>query len=255
MYALQKLRRLRGVPIRFRLLSLREVSNAGVIVDDDDMVIVQRAVGPFQMNQYLLACKHTQDAAFIDSGEAPEEFFGGWADSNFFKVKHLVQTHAHIDHVAGLAPTKRLYPDSPLYMHKADLPVYNSVLQRAAMFGMRLETPLPPVDVFVADGDTLSVGKITLQVLFTPGHCPGHCVYFHDHPTRPVAFVGDLIFRNSVGRTDLPLCDPAAMEASVRRVMQSLPTQTLLLPGHMEVTSVAAEMASNPFVNAWLTHK
>jgi hydroxyacylglutathione hydrolase len=228
------------------------MGDAIIVVDNDDMVIVQRPVGPFQMNQYLLGCKRTREAALIDSGEDPKNFFASCAEKGGFVIKHLIQTHAHIDHVAGLCPTKRLYSDAPIYMHKSDLPVYNSTIQKAAMYGFNLETPLPRIDVFVSDNDSVVVGKIKLNVLFTPGHCPGHCVYFHDHPTDPVAFVGDLIFRGSVGRTDLPLCNPSDMQKSVVRVVNELAGNVTLLPGHMETTTVAEERASNPFVLSWL---
>lgn len=228
------------------------MSGAKIIIDNNDMIIVQKPVGPFQMNQYFLGCKHTKDAAFIDSGEDPKLFFESYTAKGGYSVKHLIQTHAHIDHVAGLCPTKRTYPDAPIYMHKSDLPVYNSCIQTAAMYGFDLETPLPKIDTFVQDGDFVRVGNIKLNILFTPGHCPGHCVYYYNHPTEALAFVGDLIFRGSVGRTDLPLCSPDDMQKSVVRVIREFPADVLLLPGHMDVTTVGEEIAHNPFVGQWL---
>lgn len=233
----------------------KEVEGAKIIVDSNDMFVVQRPVGPFQMNEYMLGCKRTKEAALIDSGEDPSEFFAACATQGGYTIKHLIQTHAHIDHIAGLCPTKKMYPNAPIYMHKSDLPVYNSSIQRAAMYGFNLETPLPPIDTFVNDGDSVTVGQIRLDIMFTPGHCPGHCVYYvrnNLHPTESIAFVGDLIFRGSVGRTDLPLCNSEHMKKSVVRVITELPQDVMLLPGHMETTTVSTETLYNPFVRHWL---
>lgn len=243
---------------RFTLFSCRLLSSVRggtVILDTEDILIVQRPVGAFQMNQYFIGCKSSKEAALIDCGEDPSEFFDECANKGQYKVSHLIQTHAHIDHVGGLKPTKEKYPDAPIYMHEADLPVYNSVLQTAAMYGLSLPLPLPKVDKFIVEGGNINVGDIKLDILFTPGHCPGHCVFLHKHTTVPFAFVGDLIFKCSVGRTDLPLCDHALMEKSIRRIVKDLPQKTLLLPGHMGVTTMEEEIAHNPFVIEWCRDK
>lgn len=194
-----------------------------------------------------MGCKKTKSAAIIDSGEVPSTFFAGCAQSQALQVEHLVQTHAHIDHVLGLKATKDYYPDAPIYMHKLDLPTYALVEQSSKNYGIPVDLPLPPIDIFLAS--SLLVGQLKFDVLFTPGHAPGHCVFYC--PQQSFAFVGDLIFQGSVGRTDLPNCSPKAMKQSIRHLVKTLPDQCLLFPGHGAITSMGAEKAHNPYVLDW----
>ena len=128
-----------------------------------------------RQNQYLVGCKHTKSAAFIDSGEVPAVFFAGYAQQQGLRVEHLVQTHAHIDHVLGLKATKKHFPLAPLYMHELDLPTYALVEKSAKSYNIPIELPLPKIDIFL--GQSLTIGKLQFDVLFTPGHAPGHCVF------------------------------------------------------------------------------
>lgn len=212
------------------------------LIETDHVVIFSRAVGPFAMNQSLIACKTTGKAALVDSGDAPDLFIAA-AKAHNLEIEYLLQTHAHIDHVAGLAATKRALP-LPLYLHKDDLPIYEFIPQQAKMYGFPVEA-LPPIDHHYEDGDVLEVGDLRLEVMHTPGHAPGHvCLY---ERTRGILIGGDLLFRQSIGRTDLPLCDPQAMMRSLARVMQ-LPDNVVVLPGHMEPTTIGYERTMNPFL-------
>jgi hydroxyacylglutathione hydrolase len=223
-----------------------------VVLDTPGFSIFRKAVGPFAMNQYVLGCKSTNTAAFIDSGEAPEVTFADYALKSSFEVSHLLQTHGHIDHVVGLSASKKRYPDAPIYLNKKELAVYDNVHVMAKMYGLECDLPLPLVDIFVEEGQALSVGKIALEVILTPGHTPGHCIYFHDSPDTPFAFVGDLIFAGSVGRTDFPLSDQELMIESIRKIVELLPPETMLFPGHMGTTTMKKEIASNPYVKMWI---
>lgn len=196
-----------------------------------------------------MGCRHTKSAAIIDSGEVPSAFFAPCALQHSLQVKHLLQTHAHIDHVLGLKATKELYPEAPLYMHRKDLPSYSLVEKSSKTYGIPVDFPLPLVDVFLQPSAPVQVGRLRFQVIFTPGHAPGHCVFYCQQLS--LAFVGDLLFRGSVGRTDLPHSSPEDMKKSVQRVVEELPSDTLLLCGHGETTTMAAEKASNPFVREW----
>lgn len=196
-----------------------------------------------------MGCKRTKFAALIDSGENPKDFFAGFAQSQSLQVEHLLQTHAHIDHVLGLKATKEQYPNAPIYMHELDLPTYDLVEQSSKNYGIPIDLPLPPVDIFF--DQSLCVGKLEFDILFTPGHAPGHCVFYCKE--HSFAFVGDLIFQGSIGRTDLPNCSPKDMQKSIRYLVKMLPDECLLLPGHGAVTSMGEEKGCNPYVLDWCT--
>ena len=155
--------------------------------------------------------------------------------------------------MTGLVQTKEGYPDAPVCLHKDELPIYDAVEQQVKMFGVPCDLPLPPVDTYVEEGVNIRVGKIDFEIMLTPGHSPGSVVFFHNHADNPFAFMGDLIFQGSVGRTDLPGCDPMDMKESVKRVCDWLPPSFLLLPGHMGVTTMEDEKNTNPFVREWAT--
>lgn len=203
-----------------------------------------RAAVPF-------ASQVTGQAAIIDSGGAPEPFVAA-AEALGLEVTELLQTHAHIDHVSGLKATKELLPAAALRLHPDDSQVYAEAEQWAAMFGVPLEGPLPAIDADLVDGEPVRVGDIELVPVHTPGHCPGHCVLVCSE--HQFVAGGDLLFQGSVGRTDLPLCDPEAMEASLRRLyaVPGLGPDCLVLPGHGESTTLGAERATNGYVKAWV---
>lgn len=223
-------------------------TDATVVADNKDFKIISRAVGPFAMNQYLLMCKATKTAAIVDSGEDPDVFFDEYAQKESFNIAHLLQTHGHIDHVCGLVATKKKYPNAPIYLHKKELTVYNKVNIMALMMGIHCDTPLPSVDIFVEDGQELVIGSLRFNVFFTPGHTPGHVIYYYDSHDTPIAFVGDLVFAGSVGRTDLPGCNQDHMIESIKKIVKILPDKTLLLPGHMNTTTMGQEIRHNPYV-------
>ena len=122
------------------------------------------------------------------------------------------------------------------------------------MFMVDCKLPLPGKEklTYTEDGEKIFVGKLELEALLSPGHSPGHLVYFFDHPTCPFAFVGDLVFQGSIGRTDLPGCNIDDMQSSIRKVMNRLPDKTVLLPGHMGITTVGDEKLTNPYVREWI---
>mmetsp|Transcript_21606 Transcript_21606/g.31436 ORF Transcript_21606/g.31436 Transcript_21606/m.31436 type:complete len:256 (+) Transcript_21606:37-804(+) len=245
----------RQLSVHHRSVSSKVMSTGEVVLDNSAVHIVRKAVGPFAMNEYLLVCKKTKQAALIDSGESPENYFEGNSGSLPFNITHLLQTHAHVDHVAGLRSTKSKFSDARIYIHKDEMPVYDQVGKQARMFGVPCELPLPSVDELIDEGMTIQVGALKFEIIFTPGHSPGGCVFFHNDVTYPFAFVGDLIFRNSIGRTDLPGSDPKLMKSSICKIVNMLPPKTLLLPGHMDVTFMSKERASNPFVLEWVGRK
>lgn len=212
-------------------------------VDSPSVVVAGMPVGPFAMNQYLVGCKQTGAAAIIDAGASPEPFLA-FAAANGLRVEVIFQTHAHIDHVAGLAAT-RAKVEAPIYLHPADAPLYANCSVQGAMMGFPCPPP-PPVDHDLHEGQVLSLGELRFEVLHTPGHAPGHVVLWERG--QELAFVGDLIFFDSIGRTDLPMCDGEAMERSLGKIAATLPDPTRLFPGHMQDTTMGRERRNNPFL-------
>ena len=215
-----------------------------------DIVLNGEPVGPFQMNMFLVGCKKSGTAALVDSGATADEMthFQHVLEENNLTVTHLLQTHAHIDHVLGLSVSRKLWPDAPIYLHEKDMPVYHNAATSAASYGIPMPGPLPEDNiVHINEGDVINIGEsISLNVLFTPGHCPGHVCY-HDAKHK-FLLGGDLIFAGSIGRTDLPLCNDQDMQASLRRVAKDIPGDTAIFPGHMQTTTMDHELATNPFL-------
>lgn len=213
----------------------------------DSIIIEFQPVGPFAMNSYLIGCLETKEAALIDAGGDSEHFLA-LAEKHELTVKKLLQTHGHVDHVAGLRAMKDL-SGAEIYLHPGDRPIYDSAVTQGRFFGFPVSTP-PPVDVELAEGQIVEVGNIRLEVLHTPGHCPGHVCFYA--AAEGVMFSGDLLFQGSIGRTDLPGGDARQIKASLDRLVRDIPADTVVYPGHMGPTTMAQEKLSNPFLTgAW----
>lgn len=204
------------------------------------MQIRTLTVGPFQENCYLVVDPVACDEVLIDPGDEADRLIEA-VEASGATLRAMWITHAHIDHVGAVAAVKRRY-DVPVYLHPADLPLYANVEAQGRQFGLRLEAP-PPPDRALAEGDVLHVGAMQFQVIHVPGHAPGHVAFVGDG----VVFGGDCLFAGSVGRTDLPLCDPVALQRSLAR-FSALPAETVVYSGHGPVTTIAEESRSNPFL-------
>jgi hydroxyacylglutathione hydrolase len=200
-------------------------------------------VGPFEENCYLVVDEETRRAALVDPGDEASRIVRMVRDSGA-ELEAIWLTHAHIDHIGALAAVKRVWTNVPVFLHPADEPLFAAGERQAAFYGLTFEQPAPPDRPF-ADGDRARVGRLEFEVLHTPGHAPG-LVVLHGHG---IVLAGDLLFAGSIGRTDLPLANPAEMEASLARVMRELPDETVVHPGHGPSTTMGRERATNPFLN------
>jgi hydroxyacylglutathione hydrolase len=209
---------------------------------DNDVLIAGLPVGPFQMNQYLVACPQTREAAIIDAGAPPAPFIR-FAEERGLRITQILQTHGHIDHVAGLASTVATLK-IPISLHHLDRQIYDAAPMVGKMYGFPCDPP-PPPDFDLAELATVAIGALQLDVIHTPGHSPGHVIFW----CRDRAFCigGDLLFAGSIGRTDLPGSNPEDMEQSLRQILE-LPDATDVYAGHMAPTSIGRERRVNPFL-------
>jgi hydroxyacylglutathione hydrolase len=211
------------------------------------MILEVRAAPPFYKNGFLVACERTREAAIIDPGDEVDELLAAVRDYDA-EVKYILLTHAHVDHVTGVAAAKAVF-DVPVHLHRDDLFLYERAVDQGAMFGFRVQPP-PPVDVFY-DMSPIAIGALEVRVHHTPGHCPGGvCLQIgkKGEPGRHL-FVGDTLFAGSIGRTDLPGGDHRRLLQSIGELIEALPEETRVLPGHMGTTTLGAERRTNPFLH------
>jgi glyoxylase-like metal-dependent hydrolase (beta-lactamase superfamily II) len=204
--------------------------------------ILSRTVGPFQANCYLVIDEATGSAVLVDPGDDGAELVH-MVQASGARLAEIWLTHAHIDHIGGVAEVQRQLR-VPVRLHPLDRPFYDTLSARMAeMYGLPFDQPEPP-DLELAEGDELRCGNLRFTVMHVPGHAPG-LVSFNG---EGVALCGDLLFAGSIGRTDLPLSDPSAMNASLARIA-TLPEDTVVHPGHGGTTTIGEELKSNPFLS------
>ena len=200
---------------------------------------------PFAENTYVVY-DETGEGVVIDPGcyeKAEKNLLTEFIQNKKIKVKYLLNTHCHIDHVLGNDFVKEKY-NVPLLIHKNDEPVLKSVKAYAPSYGFNLYHEVLP-DGYLTEGDTVLFGHVTLQVLFLPGHAPGHLGFYHKE--SKVLLSGDVLFEQSIGRTDLPGGDFNTLIKSIHQKIFTLPDEVVVYPGHGNTTTVGEEKISNPF--------
>jgi hydroxyacylglutathione hydrolase len=214
------------------------------------MILEVRAVPPFYKNGFVVGCERTREAVLIDPGDEVDELFAAVRDLDV-EVLAILLTHAHIDHITGVAAAKERF-DVPIYLHPDDLFLYDAAVQQGEMFGFKVRQP-PPVDVHY-DGTPVFFGDYEVRIHHTPGHCPGGVCLQIGRKGGPGAdlFVGDTLFAGSIGRTDLPGGDHAVLLRSITEVIFPLGDQAAVHPGHGPDTYVERERRTNPFVLEFL---
>jgi glyoxylase-like metal-dependent hydrolase (beta-lactamase superfamily II) len=211
------------------------------------MIVESQAVGPFFKNGFVVGCEETREAVLIDPGDEVQSLLD-YAQRNGLKIRHILLTHAHVDHVTGVAAAKRALK-VPIYLHRDDLFLYDHAVESGAMFGLRVE-PQPPIDVFYAPGQVITFGNYEVRAFHTPGHCPGGvCLQIgRKGETGKELFVGDTLFAGSIGRTDLPGGDYDVLMASIRKVLFPFGDEARVHPGHGPSTTIGDERRTNPFL-------
>lgn len=200
---------------------------------------------PFQENTYIIY-DESLEAAIIDPGcyePVEQKELDRFIEQNNLKVKLLLNTHCHIDHVLGNAYVKEKYK-LPLLIHKAEEPLLRSVRSYASNYGFQQYHEALP-DAYLTEADKVKFGTTELNVIFVPGHSPGHIAFYH--PDQKLLLSGDVLFEGSIGRTDLPGGDFTTLINSIHKKLFTLPDDVLVYSGHGGTTSLGEEKITNPF--------
>jgi len=213
------------------------------------MIVETAAVGPFFKNGFVVGCEDTSEAVLIDPGDEVEALLAA-AERRALSIRHILLTHAHVDHVTGVAAAKRAL-DVPVYLHRDDQFLYERAVQSGAMFGLQVE-PQPKIDRYYTPGEVITFGRYEVRPHHTPGHCPGGvCLQIgRKGEEGKELFVGDTLFAGSIGRTDLPGGDFSVLIASIRDVLFAFGDDAVVHPGHGPDTTIGRERETNPFLRS-----
>ena len=206
------------------------------------MIIKVLPVGPIMANCFILGCEKTREAVVIDPGDEDERILMALADEKL-KVKYILNTHGHFDHVAANKPMKEA-TGADILIHEADAPMLSHLSAMAVSFGLSAEDS-PPADKMINEGDIIEFGELSLKVFHTPGHSQGSVSFYAEK--EKTVFVGDTLFAGSIGRTDLPGGDYNSLISNVRKKLFTLGDKVKVYPGHGPETTIGTEKKFNPF--------
>ena len=218
------------------------------------MIIQEITVTAFQQHTRIVACEQTKQAICIDPGDEAERIVE-ILERHGLTLQASALTHAHLDHVGGVAALKKLKPEAKINLHKGDEFMYRALPEQPAWIGIpraqwaalgfAFEEP-PAVDEYWTDGQKYPVGKLEFEVLHCPGHTPGHVVLYE--PGERKVFVGDVLFAGSIGRTDLPGGSTEELLSSIKNKLLTLGDDVKVYSGHGPVTTIGEERLTNPFL-------
>ena len=212
----------------------------------EPLVVETFVVGSLGCNCSLVYERDSRRAIVIDPGDDPEALLQAVGDRGL-KVTQLLHTHAHFDHIGGSDAVKRRL-GTPILLHRDDEELYRRLQEQGLLFGIPVAPP-GEVDQFIEEGFEVALGgRKLLTTIHTPGHSPGSCCFYTEATGEPLLFAGDTLFRQSVGRTDLPGGDTYALIKSIKQRLFELPGESYVVPGHGEHTTLHAEQRHNPFL-------
>ena len=218
------------------------------------MIIEELTVTAFQQHTRIVGCESTRQAICIDPGDEAERIVET-LERHSLNLQAIALTHAHLDHVGGVAALKKLVPQAKINLHQGDESMYRALPEQPAWIGipraqwaalgLAFEPP-PPVDHYWTDGERYDVGDLKLEVRHCPGHTPGHVVFYA--PTERKVFVGDVLFAGSIGRTDLPGGSTEQLLNSIKNKLLTLDDDVTVYSGHGPLTTIGEERLTNPFL-------
>jgi hydroxyacylglutathione hydrolase len=208
------------------------------------MDIRMLTVGQVAENTYIFRRDDSKTALIVDPGEEAERILRTVEQLGIERIEAILLTHTHFDHVGAVAPVARA-TGAPVYCPELEVPVLQDIMAFVPWAGFGPYESWDPEET-VAGGERLTLAGFEIDVVFTPGHSPGHVTY--SVPDERVLFSGDVLFKGSVGRTDLPGGDWPTLLESIRGLVDTFPEETGVYPGHMGVTTLGSERASNPFL-------
>lgn len=219
------------------------------------MIIEELTVTAFQQHTRIVGCEKTGRAICIDPGDDSESIVRA-IEKHQFQLQAIACTHAHMDHVGGVAALKKLKPGAKIMLHQADEWIYDDLPEQPAWigiprsqwttYGFAYERP-PKVDEYWRDGQLYAVGELEFKVIHCPGHTPGHVALFE--PSERKVFVGDVLFAGSIGRTDLPGGSTEQLLDSIMNKLVPLGDDVEVYSGHGPITTIGAERRTNPFLS------
>lgn len=210
------------------------------------MLITSLTVGPLYTNCYIVACERTLEAIIIDPGFSryDEDKVFREIKRSGFKIRYIVNTHGHTDHISGNQRIKE-ETGAKIAIHRNDVDMLTDLKKNLSiMLGLRVTSP--PPDLILENDDRIVVGDLEIEVLHTPGHTPGSISLYSR--SDGVVFTGDTLFAGSIGRTDLPGSSYEDLISSIRKKLLVLPNETIVYPGHGFATTVGRERRGNPFL-------